>query len=102
MAFRSGLDPEHVAAEVRRLVRPADQQAAITLLDGIRDLGWDVVWLRLSALNLSGGRIDVLPQWVELANTDPRDLKMATTRHLDQTWDAKYQWPVDGSRPHGR
>ena len=102
MAFRSGLDPEHVLAEVRRLVPPANQEAALGLLDEIRALGWDVVWVRLAALNLSGGRIDLLPPWVKLANTDPRDLKLLRLRNLDPTWDAKYQWPAETSRPHGR
>ena len=67
MASRSGLDPQHVAAEVRRLVRPADQEAAVALLSKVRGNGWDVVWLQLAALNLAAGRIDLLPQWVEQA-----------------------------------
>jgi hypothetical protein len=101
MAFRSGLDPGHVVAEVRRLVPTENQEAALSLLNGIRDLGWDVVWLQLAALYLSGGRIDLLPQWIQEANSDPRDLRMATL-HLDPAWDAKYQWPAESSRPHGR
>jgi hypothetical protein len=102
VAFRSGLDRGHVVAEVCRLVPPEHQEAALSLLDGIRDLGWDIVWLQLAALNLAGGRIDLLPQWIQEANSDPRDLKMATLRHLDATWDAKYQWAAESSRPHGR
>lgn len=102
MAFRSGLDAEHVVAEVRRLVQPTDQEAAVALLNKVRGNGWDVVWLRLAALNLAAGRLDLLPQWVELANRDERDLKMATERTLDQMWDAKYQWPTESSRPSGR
>jgi hypothetical protein len=102
MAFRSGLDPEHLATEVRRLVCPADREAAVALLNMIRGQGWDVVWLRLAALNLAAGRIDLLPQWVEQANRDQRDLMMATLSLLDQTWDSKYQWPVDTARRHDR
>jgi hypothetical protein len=91
MAFHSGIDPRHVSAEIVRLIRPEDREVASTLLTGIRDLGWDVVWLQLAALHLSGGRIDLLPQWIELANTDPRDLKLAAMRHLEPAWEAKYQ-----------
>jgi hypothetical protein len=97
MSFRSGLDPEHVAAEVRRLVRPADQQAAITLLNKVHGNGWDVVWLQLAALNLAAGRVDRLAPWIEQANQDERDLKTATERHLDPMWDAKYQRPAGRS-----
>lgn len=102
MAFPSGLDPKHVAAEVRRLVRLEDQHAAIALLNRVRGNGWDVVWLQLAALNLAAGRVELLPQWVELANQDERDLKMATERHLDPMWDAKYRWPQESSRPSDR
>jgi hypothetical protein len=95
LAFRSGLDPEHVAAEVRRLVRPADQEAALALLSKIQGQQCDVVWLRLAAVNLAAGRIDLLPQWVELANLDGRDFKLATSSALDPTWDSKYRWHAD-------
>jgi hypothetical protein len=97
MAFRSGLDPMHVLLEVRRLVPAADQEAAIALLNQIQDLGCDVVWVQLAALNLSGGRVDLLPRWIKRANVDPRDLQQATMRHLDPMWDAKYKWSVKNS-----
>lgn len=95
MAFRTDIDPAHVSAEVQRLVPPNDQHTVQKLLAGIRSTGWDVVWLQLAVLNLCGGRIDLLPQWIELANTDPRDLKMATAAHLDPSWDARFQWPAE-------
>ena len=102
MAFRSGIDPRYLIAEVRRLVRPGEQEAAIAILNGIRGSGADVVWLQLAALHLSGGRVDLMPQWVELANIDDRDLMVSIQRHLDPLWDQKYQWPWRSELADGR
>jgi len=94
MAFRSTLDPAHVEREILQVFSRADQQAALTALDGVRDLGWDVVWVKLAVISLSGGSLSLLPQWISLANQDSRDFKMATESQLDWQWDAKYQRPV--------
>jgi len=59
-------------------------------LSGVRNLGWHVPWIQLAALRAAGGKLELLQQWVELGNKDPRDLQLSLLSMAGADWEREY------------
>ncbi len=49
-----------------------------------------VPWVQLAALRLAGGKHELIRQWIELANSDWRDLQIAVERYAGPTWEREF------------
>ena len=74
MAFFNEPYPEDVANRIDHDYPDGNRMQVIEILERLRHPN---EWLRFACLRLAQGRVALLPQWVELANRDPRDLQLA-------------------------
>ena len=81
--------------EVRCLLRsqyPDDEQETVLKLLGPVNtcgsgIGWHAARIKLAALAMSAGNQSLIRQWIDLGNTDARDLQMAVHSQLGPTWE---------------
>lgn len=92
MAFFREPYPEDVVNRVLHEYAAQDVADVLRILQTVKGVGHpeDVEWLQLACLRLAGGKKELIPQWVELANTDSRDLSMWLNRLHGPGWERDY------------
>ena len=90
MAFLLEPYPEDVLARVRHDYPPHEVDSVMTILSAIRDLGWHIPWLQLACLRLADGEKRLVQQWIDDANSDPRNLKLFVERLHGPDWERHY------------
>ena len=89
--------------DVRSLLRsqyPDDERAAVLELLGPVNtsgagVGWHAARIQLAALAMSAGNKSLIRQWIDLGNTDARDLQISVHSHLGPTWERECLVNVD-------
>lgn len=92
MAFFREPLPEDVVNRVSEDYAPEDIADVLETLSTVNGFGdaEQIPWLQLSCLRMASGRRDLIPQWVQLANQDDRDLKLAVERRYGQGWERDF------------
>lgn len=92
MAFRREPYPEDIINRVNHDFPPGERQKVLEILAGVRDLGlgWDVPWIQLAALRAANGKVGLLQQWIDLGNTDARDLQLALESLAGPGWERDF------------
>ncbi len=89
--------------DVRSLLRSqyADDEchAVLELLGPVNSsgagVGWHAARIQLAALAMSAGNKSLIRQWIDLGDTDARDLQMAVNAELGPTWERECLLNVD-------
>lgn len=92
MSFRREPYPEDVRNRVARDY-PDELQATVfdTLSKTAPHLDEELIpWLQLAALRLAYGRHELIRQWIEVGNSDWRDLKLAVEQYAGPSWEREY------------
>jgi len=90
MAFFPESYPEDIFNRVAHDF-PANECSQVTaILKGVRDLGWHVPWVQLAVLRAASGHVHHLQQWVDLGNTDPRNLKQSIELIAGPGWEQEF------------
>lgn len=87
MAFFTEPYPEDVANRIDHDYSEGDRLHVIEILERLRRPS---DWLKFACLRLAKGRVALLPQFVELANRDPRDLQLAVEGFAGGGWERDY------------
>jgi hypothetical protein len=92
MAFFREPRPEDVANRVSEDYAPEDALDVIETLSKVTGFGdlEQIPWLQLACMRLAAKRKDLLPQWVQLANQDSRDLQLAVEGQYGPTWERDF------------
>jgi hypothetical protein len=87
MSFLREPFPEDVANRVLEDYVEYEIPQVFRLLEHIR--GGDP-WQQLACLRLASGHVELLPQYIELANRDSRDLKVSVNQTFGPGWERDY------------
>ncbi len=92
MSFRREPYPEDVRNRVTRDYPPELYSSALDSLSRTAPYLDEefVPWLQLAALRLANGRHELIRQWIEVGNSDWRDLKLAVERYAGPWWEREY------------
>jgi hypothetical protein len=90
MAFRQEPYPEDVANRIEHDFVPSERDQVAEILFRVNESVGNVPWVQLAALRLANGRIDLLQQWVDEGNADPRDLQLSIESIAGLNWEREY------------
>lgn len=92
MAFRREPFPEDVANRVLHDYAPSDVGDVFQILAGVKDYhDPDTVdWIQFASLWLAVGRKNLIGQWIEQGNQDPRDLQLSVEAQYGGDWIRDY------------
>jgi len=99
MAFPEFPTNDDVRSLLRSQYGDDEREAVLELLGPVNTsgvcVGWHAARIQLAALAMSGGNKSLIRQWIDLGNTDARDLQMAVHSHLGPTWDRECLVNID-------
>lgn len=87
MVAYSGPHSGDVRARVEKDYDPSEVEVVLGVLLGYHELGgFSAPYIQMAALRLANGRKELIQQWIDLANEDPRDLIMAVEKRHSGWW----------------
>lgn len=94
MAFFTTPSDGDVAALIRQQYPDAEFDAIMELLGPINNsgemVGWDAARIQFAALAMSCGNRNLISQYIDLGNTEARDLQMVAEWQLGPSWESDW------------
>lgn len=91
MAFPEFPTDDDVRSLLRSQYPDGEHEEVLSLLGPVNasgaGVGWPAPRIQLAALAMSAGNKSLVRQWIDLGNTDARDLQLAVYAELGPTWD---------------
>jgi len=99
MAFPEFPTDNDVRALTREQYSDTEYDEVLDLLSPVnssgRSVGWNEARIRLAALAMSNGNKALIRQYIELGNTDARDLQLKVHARLGPTWERDCLYRID-------